>query len=80
MPTPPTMAMTIMVMNHATGKSPVKRPVKAKGFSRHDSPMASNRLTIPLGPPAAAMPQKEVITITASAITPCWKSAMTTPQ
>jgi len=32
------------------------------------------------GPPASTMPHIETRVITMNAITPCWKSAMITPQ
>ena len=35
---------------------------------------------IAVGPPAANTPYTETIIITSNAMTPCWKSAITTPQ
>ena len=80
MPKPPSVAMKSMVTNHRTGKSPDVQPVKAKGFSLPVSPSSESLAMISAGPPAAIIPQMDTTTIMKKAITPCWKSAMTTPQ
>ena len=79
-PKPPKKAIIIMVMNQAIGKSPDHHPVKANGLIRSSSPSAASLSRIPVGPPAIWMPHTETIIMTRKAITPCWKSAITTPQ
>ena len=79
-PKPPSSAMNIIVRNQARGNSPVNHPVKWKGFRRSSSPISASLSTIPAPHPASATPQTETITIPTNTTTPCWKSAITTPQ